>query len=109
MQSDRMFSCLYLQCLSNPNKLRRKHLEDVKEPHTSGVIPMGGSIMSSPPVEGQTPPMIGSALVIVASSKEEVIERLKSDIYSSSGVWDIDKAQIWPFRSAIRSSLSGAI
>jgi hypothetical protein len=53
--------------------------------------------------------MIGSALVIVASSKEEVIERLKSDIYGSSGVWDIDKAQIWPFRSAIRSSLSGAI
>ena len=65
--------------------------------------------MSSPPVEGETPPMIGSALLIVASSKEEVIEKLKSDIYGTSGVWDVDKAQIWPFRSAVRSSISGAV
>jgi uncharacterized protein len=65
--------------------------------------------MSSPPVEGETPPMIGSALIVVASTKEEVIERLKNDIYSTSGVWDVDNAQIWPFKSAIRSNLAGAI
>ena len=87
----------------------RKHLEGVIEPHKSGQIPFGGAYMSSPPVEGQTPPMIGSALIIVASTKDEVVERLKSDIYCKSGVWDVDKAQIWPFRSAIRSRLSGAI
>lgn len=109
MQFDRMFSGQSIQWLSNLNNSYRKHLEEVMGPHKSGVVPFGGSFMSSPPVEGQTPPMIGSALIIVASSKEEVIERLKNDVYSTSGVWDVDKAQIWPFRSAIRSSLSGAV
>ena len=70
---------------------------------------MGGAYMSSPPLEGQTPPMIGSALIVVASSKEEVIERLKNDIYTTSGVWDVENVQIWPFKSAVRSSLSGAV
>jgi uncharacterized protein len=65
--------------------------------------------MSSPPVEGETPPMIGSALIVVAATREEVVQRLKDDVYSTVGVWDMDKVQIWPFRSAIRSSLSGAV
>lgn len=30
--------------------------------------------------------MLGSALIVVAASKEEVIERLKNDIYTKSGV-----------------------
>jgi hypothetical protein len=85
------------------------HLKNVTEPHEKGEVPFGGAYMSSPPVEGQTPPMIGSALIVVAASKEEVIERLKNDIYSTGGVWDVDNAQIWPFKTAIRSSLSGAI
>jgi uncharacterized protein len=65
--------------------------------------------MSSPPVEGETPPMIGSTLIVVAATKEEVLQRLKDDVYGQGGVWDLEKAQIWPFRSAIRSSLSGAV
>jgi hypothetical protein len=62
--------------------------------------------MSKPPVEGETPPIIGSAMLAYAETKEEVIESLKNDIYSKEGVWDWDKVQIWPFRSAIRSDLS---
>ncbi|RWA05843.1 hypothetical protein EKO27_g9267 [Xylaria grammica] len=38
----------------------------------------------------------GSTLVCVASSKEEILERLSKDIYATSGVWDLDNAQIWP-------------
>lgn len=33
----------------------------------------------------------GSALVAVASSKEEVLEELKKDIYAKSNVWDLSK------------------
>lgn len=33
----------------------------------------------------------GSTLVATASSKEEVMEILKKDIYAQSGVWDVEK------------------
>jgi len=35
--------------------------------------------------------MSGSTLVIVASSKEEVLQTLREDVYAKSGVWDVDK------------------
>ena len=38
----------------------------------------------------------GSTLVVVAESREEILEILKGDIYTRSGVWDMDKIQIWP-------------
>ena len=31
----------------------------------------------------------GSAMVVVAESKEAVLEILKNDIYGKSGVWDL--------------------
>lgn len=33
----------------------------------------------------------GSAMVAYASSKEEVLEALKADIYAKSGIWDFSK------------------
>ena len=73
--------------------------------HHKGDVVLGGSFMSDVPKEGETPPMIGSALLVVASTKEEVLELLKNDIYTKSGVWDMNNVQIWPFRSAVRSGL----
>lgn len=49
--------------------------------------------------------MIGSVMIAHAATKEEVIERLKKDIYTTSGVWDWDKVQIYPFKSAVRTAL----
>lgn len=34
--------------------------------------------------------------MVVAESREEVLEILKGDIYTRTGVWDLDKIQIWP-------------
>jgi uncharacterized protein len=45
--------------------------------------------------------MAGSAMLAYAETKEEVLEKLKADIYSKEEVWDWSKVQIWPFRSAI--------
>ncbi|RKL48676.1 hypothetical protein BFJ72_g1575 [Fusarium proliferatum] len=44
----------------------------------------------------------GSTLVCIAESVEEVREQLSKDIYATSGVWDMDKVQIYPFKAAFR-------
>lgn len=40
-------------------------------------------------------------MVAYAETREEVLEKLKSDVYSKSEVWDWSKVQIYPFKSAI--------
>ena len=40
--------------------------------------------------------MNGSAMLAVAETVVEVIEHLKHDIYCKSGVWDLEKVQIYP-------------
>jgi hypothetical protein len=40
-------------------------------------------------------------MLALAESREEVLEKLKKDIYSEREVWDWSKVQIHPFRSAI--------
>jgi uncharacterized protein len=61
--------------------------------------------MAQPPVEGHAPSMLGSTLIAVAETKEEVLDKIRSDVYAKEGVWDVEKVQIWPFRSAIRSGM----
>jgi uncharacterized protein YciI len=87
--------------------LNSKHLEGVTPLHKENKIIMGGAYFSHPPKEGETPPpMIGSALLAYAESEEEVRKMLENDIYTNSGVWDLSKVQIWPFKSAVRSDIS---
>jgi hypothetical protein len=47
-------------------------------------------------------------MLAYAETKEEVLEKIRTDIYAESGVWDLSKVQIWPFRSAIRSDISAS-
>lgn len=47
--------------------------------------------MEDVPKEGEGLKILGSAMVAVAASKEEVIEQLKKDVYSESDVWDFSK------------------
>ena len=46
------------------------------------------------PKEGEPLKMLGSAMVALASSKEEVLEILKNDIYATSEVWDFSKVSL---------------
>jgi hypothetical protein len=64
-----------------------------------------GAMLEEPIKEGETPQMKGSAMLIGARTREEVIERLKGDVYVKGGVWDWDKVQIIPFKSALRKAL----
>lgn len=51
------------------------------------------------------PKMKGSAMLIGAKTREEVVERVKKDVYVQNGVWDVSKIQIIPFKSALRKAL----
>jgi hypothetical protein len=68
---------------------------------------MIGAMLEEPIKEGDTstPKMKGSAMLIGAKTKEEVLERLKKDVYVSGEVWDFEKLQIIPFKSALRKAL----
>jgi hypothetical protein len=48
-------------------------------------------LLEEVPKEGEQMKMLGSAMVASASSKEELLEILKNDIYAKSEVWDLDK------------------
>lgn len=62
-------------------------------------------MLEEPVKEGEAPKMKGSAMLIGAHTKEEVLERLKKDVYVEGKVWDWEKVQIIPFKSAIRKAL----
>lgn len=64
-------------------------------------------MLEEPIKEGDSgpPKMKGSAMLIGAKTREEVIERLKKDVYVQEGVWDVEKVEIIPFKSALRKAL----
>lgn len=53
-------------------------------------------MLNAHPAEGETPSFKGSMMMVVAESAEKALELLKKDIYTVSGVWDLENAQIIP-------------
>lgn len=43
----------------------------------------------SDPTDPKTFPFVGSTVIILADTKEEVIDFLKKDVYVEAGVWDV--------------------
>ncbi|GAW12998.1 hypothetical protein ANO14919_023740 [Xylariales sp. No.14919] len=86
-------------------EVRAQHLAGTKPLAESGFIKTGGAIFNEKPEteDASKFSFYGSTLVCVASSKEEILERLSKDIYATSGVWDLDNAQIWPAKFAFRN------
>jgi hypothetical protein len=52
-----------------------------------------GALLDEVPAEGEALKINGSAMVCLATSKEEVLEKLKGDIYAKSEVWDFSKVR----------------
>ncbi|KAH6722361.1 hypothetical protein BKA61DRAFT_667105 [Leptodontidium sp. MPI-SDFR-AT-0119] len=88
--------------LAKRMEVRPAHLEGLKPGLESGFWKMGGALLEEVPKEGDGLKIDGSAMVALASSKEEVIEQLKADIYAKNEVWDFSKIQIYPFKCAFR-------
>jgi uncharacterized protein len=76
-------------------KVRAEHLEKVQPSVDSGFLLLGGALLDK---EGG---MMGSALLLEASSEEEVWAFLKNDIYSTGNVWQ--RFEVYPFRKAVQS------
>jgi uncharacterized protein YciI len=66
---------------------------------------MGGVILSETPEDATNPAswdFAGSTMVVKATSRQEIIDLLKNDVYVKEGVWDLEKIQAWPFKAAFR-------
>lgn len=63
-----------------------------------------GAVLEEMPPDDEVSSMkfSGSTLMVVAESKQAVIDLIKDDIYVKSGVWDLEKVMIWPAKIAFR-------
>lgn len=55
-----------------------------------------GAMLNAHPAYGETPSFKGSMMLAVAENEAQVLELLNNDIYTTSGVWDMENAQIIP-------------
>ncbi|KAJ5458315.1 hypothetical protein N7475_009703 [Penicillium sp. IBT 31633x] len=94
----------------NVLELRKK----VKSCHYEGIQPLiagdnlvdGGAIFSEHPQEGKDAQFLGSVVVYKSESAEEVRKIITNDVYATSGVWDLEKVQIFPYVPAVRQPIS---
>ncbi|CAZ79343.1 unnamed protein product [Tuber melanosporum] len=86
-------------------KVRTEHLEGIKRNQEAGFANFGGVFLNEPAQEGKDLSFRGSIIVATGVSKEAVLEVLKQDVYSKNDVWDWEKAEIYPFKTAIASPL----
>ncbi|KAJ6123792.1 hypothetical protein N7471_011109 [Penicillium samsonianum] len=86
-------------------EVRPNHLEGIKPHVASGAFVAGGAMLNAHPADGETPSFKGSMMLAVAENEAQVLELINKDIYATSGVWDMEKAQIIPFKSAVRQAL----
>ncbi|EPS35686.1 hypothetical protein H072_10839 [Dactylellina haptotyla CBS 200.50] len=86
-------------------EVRGKHLEAAMERASQGIINFGGIMLHEHIKEGETPKFKGSIMLFKLETKEEVLEIIKSDKYIENNVWDLEKMEIYPFRTALRKAL----
>ncbi|KAK3388426.1 hypothetical protein B0T20DRAFT_104945 [Sordaria brevicollis] len=90
-------------------EVRPDHFAGLGKNVDNGCFQMGGAVLSEPPTsdDPKTFKFAGSTIVLLAESREEVIKILKEDVYAQKGVWDVDNAQMWPFKCAFRFPVPG--
>jgi uncharacterized protein YciI len=86
-------------------EVRPQHFAGLGPAKESGLFQMGGAVLNDVPTsdDPSTFSFAGSTIVIQASSREEIKEVLRKDVYTSSGVWDVENAQMWPLLCAFRN------
>jgi len=92
--------------LSRRLAVRDQHLARVKEFSEKGIFTWGGVMLDEHMKDGEVPKFRGSILTIEADTKEEVWGIINSDIYVKNDVWDVEKVEIYPFRTAVRKPLA---
>ena len=75
------------------------HYEAAKRDAESGFFKLAGKLHEGPMEEGEPHRIAGSFLVVLAKTKEEVVQRMKDDLFYKHNVWNWDKMQIYPCKS----------
>lgn len=55
-----------------------------------------GALLAEHPTEGKDEQILGSIVVYTGEGPEKVRKMIGEDIYATSGVWDLEKLQIYP-------------
>ncbi|EFZ01976.2 Dimeric alpha-beta barrel [Metarhizium robertsii ARSEF 23] len=86
-------------------EVRPTHFKNMTPHVESGDWKMGGALLNEVPADDNAAnfDFFGSTVVCKGESKEAVLEQLKKDVYATSGVWDVEKIQIYPFICAFRN------
>ncbi|PYI23992.1 hypothetical protein BO99DRAFT_398572, partial [Aspergillus violaceofuscus CBS 115571] len=87
-------------------QVRPTHYAELKPLIEAGKMVVGGAMVDAHPEEGKLLSFKGSMIVVTGETVEEVHELINNDIYAKSGVWDLEKAQIIPYISAVREPLN---
>ncbi|KAG8984299.1 hypothetical protein FRB90_005416 [Tulasnella sp. 427] len=85
--------------------IREQHLQEALptlEPGVEVSMKLGGALLTPESLnDGGSRKMVGSMLLLEAESLEAVTERIESDIYYTSGVWDRSRLVILPYVKAL--------
>lgn len=80
--------------------VRAAHLANIPPTFNNGIVTSAGAIYH----DVEKTKFAGSAFHLRASSKDEIIEFLKQDVYYKEGIWDIDNVIMNPIGIACRLS-----
>lgn len=80
--------------------VRPQHIAAIPETVNNGIVTAAGAIYQ----DVEKTKFAGSTFHLMAESKEEIVEFLKTDIYYQSGIWDIDSVVAYPVGIAVRMS-----
>jgi len=81
--------------------VRATHISNFLARADTGFWKLGGATLTEPPRDAEPLAINGSAMMAHAATRDEVLEELKRDVYAKE-VWDLEKVQIIPFKTAIR-------
>ncbi|EGP86334.1 unnamed protein product [Zymoseptoria tritici ST99CH_1A5] len=83
---------------------RSTHLAELSK-YPSDFILVGGPYLGGPVQDDAPMDMLGSVILVRASTREEALGELRKDIFARKAVWDFDQALVLPFKSTIRKGM----
>jgi uncharacterized protein YciI len=86
--------------------IRPKHSPNFVRLHNEGYVSWAGPVFSEPCIRNKAKedrPFMGSIMVVNDESPEKIYEKLRTDPFIQEGIWDWEKVEILPFKTATRT------